>query len=169
MSHVAFQLRDATPDDVGTIHALVLALARYEKLEHQVQASPDDLRQALFGEPARAHALLVEADGRAIGFAVWCYNFSTFLGRHGLYVEDVYVDAACRGRGVGRAIFAYLAARALAEGCGRMEWSVLDWNAPSIAFYRSIGALAMDSWTVQRLEGDSLAALAATAPLTSGH
>ena len=116
--------------------------------------------RALFGEPRRAHALLAEIDGAAVGFAVWFYDFSTFEGCPGLFVEDVFVDPEQRGQGIGRAIFAWLARRALREGCTRMNWSVLDWNAPSIAFYRGLGAVAQDEWTVQRLSGDALAALA---------
>ncbi|WP_342776897.1 GNAT family N-acetyltransferase [Hankyongella ginsenosidimutans] len=118
------------------------------------------MRDSLFGATPRAYALLAEVEGQPVGFALWFYNYSTFLGRHGLYVEDVFVEPEQRGKGIGKAIFADLARRAVAQGCGRMEWWVLDWNAPSIAFYRAIGAAAMDEWTVQRLEGDALRALA---------
>ena len=153
-------IRVATPDDVPTVLRFVRALAEYERLAHEVRATEADFRAALFGPSPRAHALLAERDGAAIGFAVWFYDFSTFEGRPGLFVEDVFVEPAHRGAGVGRAIFAWLARRALQEGCSRMNWSVLDWNAPSIAFYRSIGAVAQDGWTTQRLSGDALAALA---------
>jgi GNAT superfamily N-acetyltransferase len=104
--------------------------------------------------------MLAEMDGRAVGFALWFYNFSTFVGRAGLYVEDVFVEPQSRGLGIGKAFFQVLAKRAVAENCGRMEWSVLDWNAPAIAFYRGIGAVPMGEWTVQRLSGDALLALA---------
>ncbi len=153
-------IRVATPDDVPTVLRFVRALADYERLAHEVRATEADFRAALFGPSPRAHALLAERDGAAVGFAVWFYDFSTFEGRPGLFVEDVFVEPAHRGAGVGRAIFAWLARRALQEGCSRMNWSVLDWNAPSIAFYRGIGAVAQDGWTTQRLAGDALAALA---------
>lgn len=157
---MSFILREACPDDSQTVYRLILALARYEKLEHAVTATEADIRESLFGASPRAYALLAEVEGQPAGFALWFYNYSTFLGRHGLYVEDVFVEPEHRGRGIGKAIFADLARRAVAQGCGRMEWWVLDWNAPSIAFYRSIGAAAMDEWTVQRLEGDALHTLA---------
>jgi GNAT superfamily N-acetyltransferase len=136
-------------------------LAEYERLAHEVSADAATLARFLFEEPRRAEALIAEWDGRPVGFAVWYYSFSTFLGRPSLYVEDAFVEPAMRGRGIGKAIFAHLAGRALAQGCGRMEWSVLDWNAPSIAFYRSIGARPREGWTLQQLAGEALSALAA--------
>ena len=154
------RLRDATEGDVPLVLHFVRALAEYEKLLHEVQATEDDFRRLLFGAPRRAAALIAEWEGAPVGFALWYYSVSTFDGRPKLYVEDVFVDPAQRGRGIGRAIFADLARRALAEGCHRMEWSVLDWNAPSIAFYRSIGAVPREGWTLQRLSGTALAALA---------
>jgi GNAT superfamily N-acetyltransferase len=153
-------LRDATPDDVPLVLHFVRALADYEQLLHEVQATEDDFRRLLFGNPARAGALIAEWGGAPCGFALWYYSVSTFDGRPKLYVEDVFVNPDRRGRGIGRAIFADLARRALAQGCLRMEWSVLDWNAPSVAFYRSIGALPREGWTLQRLSGAALAALA---------
>ena len=150
-------LRDAVPGDELLVVEFVRALAEYERLQHEVRGTEADFRQALFGTPPRAWALFAEIDGRPIGFAVWFYNFSTFAGRPGLYVEDVFVLPEHRGRGIGRAIFRHLARRALAEGCARMEWWVLDWNAPAIGFYRAIGARPMDEWTVQRLDGTALA------------
>ncbi len=126
-----------------------------------MSADAATLARFLFEEPRRAEALIAEWDGRPVGFAVWYYSFSTFLGRPSLYVEDAFVEPAMRGRGIGKAIFAHLAGRALAQGCGRMEWSVLDWNAPSIAFYRSIGARPREGWTLQQLAGEALSALAA--------
>jgi GNAT superfamily N-acetyltransferase len=155
------RLRDATEADVPLVLHFVRALAAYEKLEHEVRATEDDFRRLLFGEPRRAEALIAEWKGAPAGFALWFYSVSTFDGRPKLYVEDVFVNPDRRGHGIGRAIFAELARRALAAGCSRMEWSVLDWNAPSIAFYRSIGAVPREGWTLQRLSGAALSALAA--------
>ncbi len=155
-----FRLRDAVTGDCADIARLVQALAVYEKLGHEARAGEAEFRDALFGPDAVAYALLAEVDRRAVGFALWFYNFSTFAGRRGLYVEDVFVEPECRGAGIGKALFRAMAARAVGKGCARMEWSVLDWNAPAIAFYRSMGARAMDDWTVQRLSGDALVALA---------
>jgi GNAT superfamily N-acetyltransferase len=155
-----FILRDAIPGDAATILRLVRALADYEQLLHEVEAGEEHLRAALFDQPPRAHAILAEAGGMAVGFGLWYYTFSTFTGRSDLYVEDVYVEPGHRGRGIGRAIFRDLARRALAAGCSRMHWSVLDWNGPAIAFYRSIGAKLLDDWTGQRLSGTALAVLA---------
>ena len=156
----SFVLRDATPEDAPTIANLVVALATYEKLQDEATATADDFHAALFGTPPRAHAMLAEINNIPVGFALWFYNFSTFVGRHGLYVEDVFVSPEYRGRGIGRALFAALAARAVAENCGRMEWWVLDWNEPAQRFYHSLGAQPMNEWTVQRLTGDALHALA---------
>ena len=156
----SFVLRDATSSDAPIISDLVTRLATYEELAHEVIATADDFHTALFGTPPRAYAMLAEVDGKPIGFALWFYNFSTFLGRHGLYVEDVFVEPDYRGHGIGRALFAALAARAVAENCGRMEWWVLDWNEPARRFYHALGAHPMTDWTVQRLTGDALHALA---------
>ncbi|GAB0117171.1 N-acetyltransferase family protein [Acidisoma sp. 7E03] len=153
-------LRLARLEDVPTILHFIQALARYERLEHEVTATEEDLRASLFGHPARAEALLAEQEGRAVGFALWFYNFSTFRGRHGLYVEDVFVDPACRGAGIGRLIFRFLAGHAISQGCARMDWDVLDWNEPAIRFYRALGAQPLDDWTRQRLTGPALEALA---------
>jgi len=155
-----FVLREATPSDVPTIADLVVRLAIYKKLAHEAVATADDFHTALFGNPPRAYAMLAETDAKPVGFALWFYNFSTFLGRHGLYVEDVFVEPRYRGNGIGRALFAALAARAMAENCGRIEWLVLDWNEPAGRFYRALGAQPMTDWTVQRLTGDALRALA---------
>ena len=159
--HPGVTLRDAAPGDEGTVAHFVRRLADYEQLLHQAKATDEDFRLALFGTPARLSALIVEKAGTPIGFAVWFYDFSTFMGKPGLYLEDIFVEPEHRGGGIGKAIFRVLAKRALAEGCTRMNWSVLDWNAPSIAFYRALGAVGQDEWTVQRLEGAALAALAA--------
>ncbi len=153
-------IRDAVPGDEGTVAHFVRRLAEYEKLLHQAVATDEQFRTALFGPKPRIAALIIEHEATPIGFAVWYYDFSTFLGTPGLYLEDIFVEPAHRGQGIGKAIFRRIARRALDEGCTRMNWSVLDWNAPSIAFYRSIGAVGMDDWTVQRLEGAALSALA---------
>jgi GNAT superfamily N-acetyltransferase len=158
---MALRLRDAGREDLPLVLRFIRALAEYERLSHEVTADEATLARFLFGEPRRAEALITEWDGEPVGFAVWFYSFSTFLGRPSLYIEDVFVEPALRGKGIGTAIFAHLAARALAQGCGRMEWSVLDWNAPSIAFYRAVGARPREGWTLQQLSGEALAALAA--------
>ncbi len=157
----ALRLRDAVPGDEGLVLHFVRALADYEKLLHEVTATEEHFRRLLFEAPRRAEALIAEWEGRPVGLALWFYSVSTFDGEPRLYLEDIFVEPALRGRGIGRAIFGELARRALAAGCGRMEWSVLDWNAPSIAFYRSIGALPREGWTLQRLSGTALQALAA--------
>lgn len=156
-------LRDATAADVPTLLRLVRALADYERLLHEVTATEAELATLLFGEPRRAEALLAERDGNPVGFALWYFSVSTFWCRPKLYVEDVFVVPESRGTGIGRMIFADLARRAVAAGCPRMEWSVLDWNVPSIAFYRSLGAVPREGWTLERLDGDALLSLAATA------
>jgi len=156
----AFRFREARPGDEGIVAHFVRALAEYEKLSHEAVATNEDFRHALFGTPARAHALIIEDAGEPIGLALWFYNFSTFVGRHGLYVEDVFVLPERRGQGIGRAVFRELARRAVAEGCACMEWSVLDWNSPAIAFYESLGAKAMSDWTRHRLSGEALRVVA---------
>jgi GNAT superfamily N-acetyltransferase len=156
----SFVLRDANSHDTEEIFRLVVALAVYEKMQDKVTANAADFRIQLFGPKPRAFAMVVEMAGRIVGMAIYFFNFSTFHGRPGLYLEDIFVEPECRGCGIGRAFFAALARRALAEGCSRMEWSVLDWNAPSIAFYRSLGAVGLDEWTVQRLTAEKLQVLA---------
>lgn len=153
-------LRDAVAADVPTITRFIHALAAYEKLAHACVAQAADIERWLFGERPRAHAVIAECDGAPAGFALYFYNFSTFLAKPGLYVEDAYVAPEQRGRGIGTQLFRFLAAKAVAEGCGRMEWWVLDWNQPAMDFYRAIHAVPMEEWTVQRLEGDALRALA---------
>jgi GNAT superfamily N-acetyltransferase len=155
------RLRDAVPGDEALVLHFVRELAEYERLAHEVHATEEALRQSLFGTPPRGHALIAGQDGAEVGFAVWFFTLSTFDGRPGLYVEDVFVTPPARGQGIGRAIFRDLARRALAAGCTRMEWTVLDWNAPAIGFYRGIGAQPVAGWTVQRLRGAALSALAA--------
>ncbi len=163
MSKVA--IAPATPADVPLIVALIRELAEYEKLAHEAKASEGDIHAALFGGRRYAEALIARVPGDAgeaadAGFGLFFHNFSTFTGRPGLWVEDVYVRPALRGRGIGKALFAAMARIALERGCARMEWSVLDWNKPAVDFYRSIGARAMDEWTIQRLTGEALARLA---------
>jgi GNAT superfamily N-acetyltransferase len=153
-------LRDAVPGDEVVLDRFIRDLASYEHLLHEVRGTAEDLRRALFDAPPRCHAMLAEIDGQPVGFALWFYTFSTFAGRPGMYVEDVFVAKAHRGRGIGRTLFRALARRARDEGCARLDWAVLNWNAPAIGFYRSIGARPLDEWTGQRLEGDALASFA---------
>lgn len=153
-------IRPATPADVPTILALVRELAAFEREPDAVEATEPMLAQALFGEPPAAEAVVAEEDGATVGFALFFHNFSTWTGRRGLYLEDLYVTPPARGRGVGKMLLRHLAALAVERGCARFEWSVLDWNADAIAFYRSVGAVGMDEWTVQRLSGEALARLA---------
>ena len=155
-------IRDARPGDAPAIHSLIGELADYEQLRHQFTGSVEALDSHLFGTPPLANALVAEADdGRVVGFALYFFNYSTFLCRPGLWLEDLYVQPASRRQRTGQRLLTELARRAVARGCGRMEWSVLDWNAPSIAFYRGLGAEPMDEWTTFRLAGDALSRLAA--------
>lgn len=153
-------LRPASAADTAEILALIRELADYERLLHEVDATAQDLHDALFGAAPRAYCDIAEWDGAVAGFALWFYNFSTFRGRHGIHLEDLFVRPALRGRGIGRALLAGLAGRCVREGLTRLEWSVLDWNAPSIAFYRSLGAAAMTEWVPHRLTGEALETLA---------
>lgn len=154
-------IRPATVDDVPLIRQLIGELADYERLSHAAVATDDDLRTQLFGAQPAAEVLIGEVDGIPAGFALFFHNFSTFLGKRGLYLEDLFVRPHYRGVGLGKHLMAALARLAVQRDCGRFEWSVLDWNAPAIAFYRRIGAVGLDEWTVQRLEGEALHALAA--------
>jgi GNAT superfamily N-acetyltransferase len=153
---IPIEIAAATEADVPVILELIKALAEYERLGAEVVATEATLRAALFAPSSHVRVLVARADGAAVGFAVYFYNFSTFLGRAGIYLEDVFVRPAWRRRGIGRRLLRHLARAAVAEGCGRLEWSVLDWNEPAVAFYRSIGARAMDEWTVYRLTGAAL-------------
>ena len=153
-------IRPARPSDAADIHRLVRELADYERSADQVAATEDDLRRALFGEQPAVFALIAEHDGAVAGFALWFLNYSTWTGRHGIYLEDLYVTPGLRGHGYGRALLAELARICVDCGYGRLEWSVLDWNAPAIGFYASLGAVPMDEWTVNRLTGPALLALA---------
>lgn len=154
------RIEPASEGDVPLILGLIKALAEYERLAHEVVATEADIRESLFGAQPHAEAVIARVGSEAVGFAVWFYTYSTFLARPGLYLEDVFVLPAWRGRGIGRALLGHLARLAVARGCGRMEWSVLDWNEPAIGFYRRIGAQPMDEWTVYRLTGDALRRLA---------
>ena len=156
-------IRPATPDDVPAILAMVRDLAEYERARHEATATEAQLRAALFTEhPAVfAHIAEDEETGEAVGFALWFLNFSTWRGRHGIYLEDLYVKPHARGGGHGRALLTRLAQLAVERGYGRVEWSVLDWNEPSIGFYKSLGAVPMDEWTVFRLAGHALDRLGA--------
>ena len=153
-------IRPATPSDAPLIHQFILDLADYEKLLDTVQATETDTAAALFGDKARAFADIAEIDGQPVGFALWFYNYSTFVGRHGIYLEDLFVRPSARGSGAGKALLAALAKRCVDEGLGRLEWTVLDWNAPSIAFYDSLGAASMNEWIIRRLTGDGIRKLA---------
>ena len=154
-------IRPARPSDAADIHRLVRELADYERSAGQVVATEDDLRRALFGERPAVFALIAEHEGSAAGLALWFLSYSTWTGRHGIYLEDLYVTPGLRGHGYGRALLAELARICVERGYGRLEWSVLDWNAPAIGFYASLGAVSMDEWTVNRLTGPALIALAA--------
>ena len=159
-----FSIRPARPEDAELLVNLVLELAVYEKLEQHARATPDDFRRHLFGVRPAAEAALAEVDGEPVGFALWFSTFSTFRGQPGLYLEDIFVKPGFRGRGIGKGLLAAVARRAVERGCGRLEWSVLDWNAPAIGFYRSLGARPMDEWTVYRIDDDALRGLAQIAP-----
>lgn len=147
-------------EDVPVILEMIRGLAEYEKLAHVCVATEDKLRETLFGPKPFAETLLVWEEGRCSGFALYFMNYSTFLAQPGIYLEDLFVKPAARGRGIGKALLAKLAQIATERGCGRMEWSVLDWNEPSIRFYKSLGAVPLDEWTGYRLAGDALERLA---------
>jgi GNAT superfamily N-acetyltransferase len=149
-------IRFADAADTPVILRFIRALAEYEKLEHECLADEASLRAQLFGPRPYAEVLLIEEDGAAHGFALFFHNFSTFLAKPGIYLEDLFVDPAQRGKGYGKALLAKLAGIAVERRCGRLEWSVLDWNKPSIDFYLSLGARPMDEWTVYRLDGPAL-------------
>ena len=154
-------IRDATPADVPEILAMIRELADYERAPDAVVATTDLLQEALFCDSPAAFALMAETEaGEVVGFALWFRNFSTWLGRHGVYLEDLYVRPAHRGHGYGKALLSALARIAVDRGYGRFEWWVLDWNTPAIDFYRSIGAEPMDEWTVYRVTGEALYELA---------
>lgn len=156
-------IRSAMPSDTRVIYALIRELAVYENLLDVVDATERMIGDALFGQTPRAFCELAEWDGEVVGFSLWFYNFSTFRGRHGIYLEDLFVRPDFRGKGLGKALIVSLARRCVGEDLARFEWSVLDWNAPSIAFYKALGATMQDDWTGCRVTGDALAALAGRA------
>lgn len=159
-----FTIRSARPEDVPQILAFIHELAVYEKLEHEAVGTPDQLHAHLFGERPYAEVILLEtAAGDPAGFALFFHNYSTFLTRPGIYLEDLFVRPQFRGHGYGKALLLHLAKLAVERGCGRLEWAVLDWNLPAIGFYESLGAKMMNEWRTFRLTGDSLASLAARA------
>lgn len=155
-----FNIRAASAEDVALILSFIRELAEYEKLSHEVVSTEESLRTTLFGARPAAEVLIGELAGQPIAFALYFHNYSTFLGKPGLYLEDLYVKPPCRGKGFGKALLRYLAKIACDRGCGRFEWSVLNWNEPAIEFYKKIGAVAMSEWTVQRLTGNALIKLA---------
>ena len=160
---MSLAIRRAAPADAALVFALVCELADYENLQHEVDATPEEIGRALFSPEPRLYCDLAEWGGQPAGFAVWFLNFSTFRGRHGLYLEDVFVRPEFRGRGIGKALMQRLARTCVDEGYARFEWAVLDWNAPSIAFYQSIGAEIKGEWKVCRMSGPALAKFAGQA------
>jgi GNAT superfamily N-acetyltransferase len=153
-------IRRARPDEAGLVLSLVRELAEYEKLSHEVEATEQMIAAALFGPNPRLFCDIAEWSGEVAGFAVWFVNFSTFSGRSGIYLEDLFVRPALRGKGIGKALLAHLAKECVANGWSRLQWAVLDWNTPSIDFYKSLGAVMLDEWTVCKVSGAALRALA---------
>ena len=160
----SFHIRKAEPVDLPALHRLVIGLARYERLEDQVVSTPADFERALFGDGAAVEAVLLwpnaQEQGGPVAFALYFHNFSTFLGRRGLYLEDLFVTPEQRGHGYGKALLIHLARIAVERGCGRFEWSVLDWNVDAQAFYQSLGGVVMPDWRITRVTGEALHALA---------
>jgi GNAT superfamily N-acetyltransferase len=156
----SISIRRARPDEAGLVLSLVRELAEYEKLLHEVEATQTMIADALFDANPRLFCDIAECDGEVAGFAVWFINFSTFSGRSGIYLEDLFVRPALRGKGIGKALLSHLARECIANGWSRLQWSVLDWNTPSIEFYKSLGAVMLDEWTVCKVGGPALAALA---------
>ena len=154
------KIRQATSDDVALILGFITDLAIYENAEHEVEASEADIRQSLFADDSSTEAVICHIDQQPVGFAVYFFNYSTWLGQHGLYLEDLYVSPEHRGSGAGKALLKHLAQIAVSKNCGRFEWSVLDWNEPAIQFYQSLGAKPQNEWVAYRLTGDALVALA---------
>jgi GNAT superfamily N-acetyltransferase len=160
MTLMTLSIRKAQARDASLILRFIRELAEYERLAHEVDATEADIAAALFGPNPRVFADIAEWEGEPVGFALWFYNFSTFRGRHGIYLEDLFVRPEFRSKGIGRGLLRHLARRCLAEGLPRLEWWVLDWNEPALRVYRSIGAIPMDEWTVQRMTGEALKRLA---------
>jgi GNAT superfamily N-acetyltransferase len=153
-------IRKAEARDASIVFSFIRELAEYERLAHEVDATETDIAEALFGPNPRVFTELAEWEGEPVGFALWFYNFSSFRGRHGIYLEDLFVRPEFRSKGIGRALLRHLARRCMAEGLARLEWWVLDWNEPALKVYRSIGASPMEEWTVQRMTGEALKRLA---------
>lgn len=160
----SLRIRPAVAADAPLIHRFVSDLAEYERLSHEVVATPEKLVATLFGSSPAAEVLIAEWQGEPAGFALFFPNYSTFLAQPGMYLEDLFVRPEFRGRGIGKALLAHLAGLAVQRGYGRLDWSVLDWNAPAIDFYRSIGARGLEDWTQYRLDGDALRTMAGAAP-----
>ena len=159
MSAEGLVIRPAVPGDAALVVQFIAALAAYEKLSHEANANEADIVRDLFGDSPRVFCEIAEWEGKPVGFTLWFYTYSTFQGRHGLWLEDLYVDPAMRGKGIGKALLVNLARRCVAEGLGRFEWWVLDWNEPSIEFYKSQGGIMQDEWTKVRIDGEALVAL----------
>lgn len=158
----SINIREANIGDTQQILDFILELAIYEKAEHEAKANADHIHATLFCESPKVHGLIAEIDGSSVGFAVYFYNYSTWLGKHGIYLEDLYVSPTARGSGAGKALLKELSKIAVANDCGRVEWSVLDWNTPAIDFYLAMGAKPQDEWTVYRLTGNALNKFAAS-------
>ncbi|HEU4628007.1 MAG TPA: GNAT family N-acetyltransferase [Steroidobacteraceae bacterium] len=156
-------IRPAEEHEVPTVLAFVRELAEYERLSNEVIATEDDMREALFGTRPYAEVVFACVDGEPVGFALFCYNFSTFLAKPGIHLEDLFVRPAYRGRGIGQRLLTWLARETIKRGCGRLEWAVLDWNEPSIRFYESLGARALKEWFTYRLTGEALEKVASRA------
>jgi GNAT superfamily N-acetyltransferase len=157
---VTLLIRRARPDEVGVLYSLICELADYEKLSHEVEATEKMIADALFGDNPRLFCDIAEWKGEVAGFAVWFINFSTFSGRSGIYLEDLFVRPALRGKGIGKALLSHLARECVTNNWSRLQWSVLDWNTPSIEFYKSLGAVLLDEWTICKVAGPALSALA---------
>ncbi|MBK5292432.1 MAG: GNAT family N-acetyltransferase [Acidobacteriia bacterium] len=157
---IALRIRNAEPEDTSLILEFIRGLAEYERLLHEMVADEALLRHHLFGAKPMAEVILAEWEGKPAGFALFFHNFSTFLGRPGIYLEDLFVLPGMRGRGIGKALLVHLAGLARERGCGRLEWSVLDWNEPSIGFYKKLGAVAKEEWSIFRVTGEALSRLA---------
>ncbi|HEU0204372.1 MAG TPA: GNAT family N-acetyltransferase [Burkholderiaceae bacterium] len=166
---MSFHIEAARPEDAGVILRLIGALAQYEKLSHLVVAKEDDVRRELFGANPVVECVLGWQDARAVGFALFFHNFSTFLGRRGLYLEDLFVIPEARGHGYGKALIQHVARLAVVRGCGRVEWAVLDWNRPAIDFYQALGADVLPDWRICRLTGDALVRFGGDAPARAGR
>ena len=161
---MSLSIHRARPDESGLIYALLCELAEYEKLTHEVEATEANIAAALFCDHPKLFCEIAEWNGEGVGFALWVFNFPTFSGRPGIYLEDLFVRPAFRGKGIGKALLSHLARLGVEHRCSRLQWSVLDWNTPSIEFYKSLGAVMMDEWTLCRVSGVALTQLAKAAP-----